>query len=109
MSDVDWGPESEEAEFGRSKFGSTDVVESDDAMQIRGVQLGTALGFEPIPEGQLFCFLPAVWPDAARAWARDTRARSSSMVCDEGPVRRMPWSTWTYLRIEADVNETLSE
>lgn len=109
MSGVDWARESEEAEFSRREWGSADVVESDDVMQIPGVQRGAPLGFEPVPGGLLFCFLPAVWPDAARAWVRDTRARFSSMVCDEGPVQRMPWSTWTYLRTEAEANETLHE
>ncbi len=84
-------------------------VDSDDPADVPEVAGARALGFEPAHEAPLWCFLPAVWPEHARAWVRDTRVRHATISCDGEPTRRVPWSTWDYADIEADVNLLLAE
>lgn len=84
-------------------------VDSDDPASLPVVAAARALAWEPAHEAPLWCFLPAVWDHGSRAWVEDRRIRHARTVCDDGPPRPVPWSTWDCAEIEADVNELLTE
>jgi hypothetical protein len=67
------------------------------------------MGYEPAPEAPLWCFLPAIWPDDARAWVRDIRIRHQTVSCDGEPARRFPWSAADHAEVETDINDLLGE
>lgn len=83
-------------------------IDADSVSELPEVQAAVSLGWVPAHEAPLWCFLPAVWPAAARAWLPDRRVRHSTVSSsDGGPMRRIPWSTATYAEIEADYNQLL--
>lgn len=102
----DWGLDSHSFRVRgvHSCFGS---VDSDDPAAIPEVQAALEQGYEPAPEAPMWCFLPAIWPDHARAWVRDTRVRHSLVSCGGEPDRRVPWSAADYADIESETNMDL--
>jgi hypothetical protein len=84
-------------------------VDSDDLTALPLVQAARAMGYEPAPEAPLWCFLPAIWRNDARAWVRDTRIRHQTVSCGGKPASRVPWSTADYAEVEADTNDLLGE
>lgn len=109
MAPGDWAVDGDETRFSQEQD-SLLGVDTDDAAELPGVQAAAALGFEPAPEAPLFCFLPAVWPGQARAWIRDARIRHGVVASSGGEHgTRVPWSTWDYFEIEADINRLLAD
>ena len=85
-------------------------VETDSVADLPEVQAAASQGWEAAHEAPLWCFLPAIWPTAARAWVRDRRVRHATVShAGDVAVRRIPWSTSTHAEIEADYNELLAE
>lgn len=109
MARGDWAFDREEARFPHEQEVGLVGVDVDDPAQLPVVRAAARLGFEPASEAPLFCFLPAVWPDDARAWVRDIRIRHGLVSCDGKPSVRVPWSTWDYFEIEAETNALLAE
>jgi len=105
----DWAVDADETRFSWEQD-SLLGVDTDDPAKLPGVRAAGALGFEPVPEAPLFCFLPAVWPGEARAWIRDARIRHGLVAsAGGGHATRVPWSTWDYFETEADINRLLAE
>ena len=78
-------------------------------MEMPAVRAARNRGLEPAPEAPLWTFLPAVWPQASRAWVPDTRVRHMEVVCNGEPARTVPWSTVDYFEMETDANWSLAE
>jgi len=104
---ADWGLERDESSFARHEHDHCKPVDSDDPADLPQAQAARAHGYEPAHEAPMWSFLPAIWPDAARAWIRDLRIRHMRGSCEGEPVRRTPWSAADYAEIEADTNEML--
>lgn len=83
------------------------AVDSDDPDAIPGVREARTLGFEPLTEAPLWCYLPAIWPNAARTWVRDARIRHAGTSATD-PEQRIPWSTAVYFEMEADYNRMIA-
>jgi len=109
VSKGDWGLELDEAVFPKLMYQSSEHVDSDDPNDLEVVRSAKAVGYEPAPEAPLYCFLPALWPNHDRAWVRDTRIRHALVSCNGQPSRRVPWSTWDYVEMEADANALLAD
>ncbi|QIG44165.1 hypothetical protein G5V58_16540 [Nocardioides anomalus] len=84
-------------------------VVTDDVEELPEVREARARGWEPVSEAPLWCFLPAVWPRAHRAWTPDRRIRHSTYSSSDGTTGRTPWSAWTYADVEASQNAILAE
>ena len=109
MKAVDWGVDIHPARFpgaGDGRFAPTD---SDDPVDMPAVRVAREHGYEPAPEAPLWTFLPAVWPEAARAWIPDDRVRHARVACIGEPERVVPWSTADYFEMEAEANWMLAE
>jgi hypothetical protein len=106
----DWGRDLAQARFlsGTERL-HDHGVDSDDPMMLPEVRAARRHGYEPAPEAPLWCFLPAVWPDDARAWVRDTRIRHATVSCSGEASRRVCWSTADYAEVEADIVALLAE
>ncbi|MFZ2015826.1 MAG: DUF5956 family protein [Nocardioides sp.] len=109
MATVDWGVEAAPLRLPGLPHGWLAPIEADDPWQLPAVQAAHEQGFEPAPEAPLWTFLPAAWPDSARAWIPDTRVRHLQMSCNEEPWRTAPWSTADYFELEADANRLLAD
>lgn len=107
MLDANWGSDRAEGRFHRVEH--YHYVDSDDPAFIPEVRAAQEHGYELADEAPLWCFLPAVWPDHARAWIRDTRARSARISCHGEPSERVPWTAADYAEVESDINELLRE
>ncbi|MGZ4453492.1 MAG: DUF5956 family protein [Nocardioides sp.] len=106
MARGDWAVDSDETRFTPEQDSLVGVA-TDDPAELPGVRAAAALGYEPVPEAPLFCFLPAIWPAGARAWIRDVRIRHGNVSWGEGPSERVPWSAWDYVELEAETNRLL--
>lgn len=107
MVEADWG-----VDDGPSSFGSParwEPVYSDSPEDVPAVQAARSLGYVPAHEAPLWCFIPAIWPAADRAWVHDRRVRTMGRQCDDGPLERLPWSAAVYADIENDANTLLAE
>ena len=108
MVECDWGLAEEPASFDPGAWRG-DPVYSDEPDDVPAVRLARAQGYFPAHEAPLWCFIPAIWPSAARAWVHDQRVRHLTKTCDGGPLERLPWSTADYARHEKDTNRLLAE
>ncbi len=107
MTSADWGVDLPELHVPGTRP-RWDPVDSDEPGDLPVVAAARALGWEPAHEAPLWCFLPAVWEHGSRAWVQDRRIRHARVVCDAGPPRTVPWSTWDYADLEADTNALLA-
>lgn len=108
MVAADWGADDDEP-YAAGRWASRDSVDGDDPKALPEIQAAMPEGFEPEPEGLLWCFLPAIWPPDARTWVPDRRVRYMRRFCyDDAKPRRIPWSAATYFEIEQDINVCLS-
>ena len=108
MTAADWGLDLPDLVV-PGTYPQDDPVDSDDPADLPVVAAARSLGWEPAHEAPLYCFLPAVWDQGARAWVHDLRVRHEWGCRPGDDPRRRPWSTWTYAEIEADVNALLAE
>jgi len=106
MVAADWGLDTEETSFAHVPHDRCEPIDSDDPAMLPQAQAARAQGYEPAHEAPMWCFLPAIWPESARAWVRDTRVRHASGSCD-GRAWRAPWSAADHAEIEVDTNEML--
>lgn len=104
---ADWDEDGGSAAF--EVEGHVHYVDSDDVEMIPAVRAGRSLGWEPAPESPFWCFLPAIWPVAFRAWVTDIRVRHGTLSCSDQPAGRVPWSTAEYADFEQSMNVVLSE
>lgn len=100
MIDADWGWDEDSLRLADRP--SCDVVTSDDVEDLPDVRVGREHGYVPAPEDPMWCFLPAVWPRAARGWVPDVRVRTAWHVHGDAAPERVPWTTATYAEIEQD-------
>ncbi|WP_180934733.1 DUF5956 family protein [Nocardioides ungokensis] len=106
MVDVDWGFDEEPDDFGVRGLQWV-PVDSDHADDLEEVAAARRQGWFPLGEAPLWCFVPAVWPRAARAWIRDRRVRHASRQRTGKPVERLPWTAADYSETENDYNRFL--
>jgi hypothetical protein len=108
MVECDWGLAEEPASFDPGAWRGEPIY-SDEPGDVPAVGLARAQGYFPAHEAPLWCFIPAIWPSAARAWVHDQRVRHLTRTCDGGPLERLLWSTADYARHEEDTNSFLAE
>lgn len=108
MVEVNWGERDDPGYSGGRGIDRRPVL-SDLPEAIPGVAAARRHGYFPAPEAPLWCFVPAIWPVAWRAWTRDTRIRHQTIQCGDGAAERLPWSTADHADHEQDTNALLSE
>jgi hypothetical protein len=109
VTSADWSIERPPLHLPGLGLADCEPVDSDDPAALPLVQAAGSLGYEPTPDAPLWCFLPAIWPQDARAWVRDTRIRHQSVSCTGRPAVRVPWSAADHAEAEADINALLAE
>jgi hypothetical protein len=107
--EVDWGAHQDPLHLPGLGPPDCEPVDSDDPAALPLVQAARSLGYQPAPEAPLWCFLPAIWPQDARAWVRDTRIRHQSVSCTGRPAVRVPWSAADHAEVEADITALLAK
>jgi len=108
MVEAEWGGQEGPSLFG-PRASEWEPVDSDRPEDVLDVVAARAHGYSPAPEAPLWCFIPAIWPSAERAWVRDRRVRHLTRQGDDGLLRRLPWTTADYADHENDTNALLVE
>jgi hypothetical protein len=108
MIEADWGVHAEPSSFG-PHASEWEPIGSDSPEDVLEVMAARAHDYSPAPEASVWCFIPAIWPQEARAWVRDSRVRHLTRQCDGRPVERLPWTTADYVDHEKDTNALLAE
>lgn len=106
MPEPSWGIDDPPGPF-RSADGVADA-DSDDVNDVPAVAEARTLGYFPAHEAPLWCFIPAIWPSAARAWTPDVRIRHKTRGATAGSRVFLPWSAYDHFSIEDETNLLLA-
>lgn len=101
MMVADWGVD-EESVYVRSSSGPPRA-----AHEIREVQEQAVEGFELLDDSFMSSYAPAIWPREHRRWAQDHSTHFKTVVINDEPASRYPWTVWDHIEIERDYNELL--
>jgi hypothetical protein len=96
----DWGLRVSPEDFGGWAALDGEFIESNNEDDLPEIVAACEAGWFTLTEAPLWCFIPAIWPDHARAWVRDRRVRHSG---------RVPWTAAAYFDIEDEYNQMLGQ